>query len=99
MNGLKDGESGCHRTFLDVSWKDEESDQPMASTRVFHGGWLAFDSSTGFRLPDGSVLSPDASLVDLERWQALSAEERRGFAPCARRWWPVCGMAPGWAGC
>lgn len=40
-----------------------------------------FDSSTGFRLPDGSVLSPDASLVALERWQALRAEERRGFAP------------------
>jgi Uma2 family endonuclease len=40
-----------------------------------------FDSSTGFRLPDGSVLSPDASLVRRERWDALTAEERRGFAP------------------
>ena len=40
-----------------------------------------FDSSTGFRLPDGSVLSPDASAVRLERWQALSAEQRRGFPP------------------
>jgi len=40
-----------------------------------------FDSSTGFRLPDNSVLSPDASLVALERWQALSVEQRRGFAP------------------
>ncbi|WP_398324426.1 Uma2 family endonuclease [Vulcanococcus sp.] len=40
-----------------------------------------FDSSTGFRLPDGSVLSPDASLVRRERWEALTAEERRGFAP------------------
>jgi Uma2 family endonuclease len=39
----------------------------------------SFDSSTGFRLPDGSVLSPDASLVRRERWQALSPEERRGF--------------------
>lgn len=27
-----------------------------------------FDSSCGFRLPDGSVLSPDASLVHLEWW-------------------------------
>jgi Uma2 family endonuclease len=45
------------------------------------GGWKAFDSSTGFRLPDNSVLSPDASLVALDRWQALSAEQRRGFAP------------------
>ena len=40
-----------------------------------------FDSSTGFRLPDGSVLSPDASLVRLARWQALTPEQRRGFAP------------------
>ena len=42
---------------------------------------IQFDSSTGFRLPDGSVLSPDVSLVRLERWQALSREQRRGFAP------------------
>jgi Uma2 family endonuclease len=40
-----------------------------------------FDSSGGFRLPDGSVRSPDVSLVRLERWQALSQEQRRGFAP------------------
>jgi Uma2 family endonuclease len=45
------------------------------------GGWKVFDSSTGFRLPDDSVLSPDASLVSLARWQALTAEQRRGFAP------------------
>ncbi|MCS5692882.1 Uma2 family endonuclease [Cyanobium sp. FGCU-6] len=43
--------------------------------------WKAFDSSTGFRLPDDSVLSPDASLVRLDRWQALTSEQRRGFAP------------------
>ena len=43
--------------------------------------WKAFDSSTGFRLPDGSVLSPDASLVKLDRWQSLTSEQRRGFAP------------------
>jgi Uma2 family endonuclease len=40
-----------------------------------------FDSSTGFQLADGSVLSPDAALVRLERWQALSPEQRRGFPP------------------
>jgi Uma2 family endonuclease len=40
-----------------------------------------FDSSCGFRLPDNSLLSPDASLVALDRWQALSDAERRGFAP------------------
>lgn len=45
------------------------------------GGWKVFGSSTGFRLPDDSVLSPDASLVRLDRWQALTPEQRRGFAP------------------
>jgi Uma2 family endonuclease len=45
------------------------------------GGWKVFDSSAGFRLPDGSVLSPDASLLRLERWEALTEEQRRGFAP------------------
>ncbi len=40
-----------------------------------------FDSTTGFLLPDGSVRSPDASLVRLERWAALSEAERCGFPP------------------
>lgn len=37
-------------------------------------------TSSGFRLPAGSVLSPDASVIRLYRWQALSPAERRGFA-------------------
>lgn len=40
-----------------------------------------FGRSTGFRLPDGSVLSPDAALVLEDRWQALSPEQRRSFPP------------------
>ncbi|MFN7899861.1 MAG: Uma2 family endonuclease [Synechococcaceae cyanobacterium] len=44
-------------------------------------GWRVFDSSGGFRLPDGAVFSPDASLLRQERWQALTAEQRRGFPP------------------
>lgn len=44
-------------------------------------GWCVFDSSTGFLLPDGSVLSPDASVVRRERWQALTSSERQGFPP------------------
>ncbi len=42
---------------------------------------VVVDSSTGFRLPDGSLLSPDASWVRRERWEALSREEREGFVP------------------
>ncbi|MFM7549193.1 MAG: Uma2 family endonuclease [Cyanobacteriota bacterium] len=46
-----------------------------------HEGWRLFDSSGGFRLPDGSVLSPDAALLREDRWQALTPEQRRGFPP------------------
>lgn len=45
-----------------------------------HGG-KAFDSSAGFHLPDGSTLSPDASWIAIERWNALSIEDRKTFAP------------------
>ncbi|MGI4875401.1 MAG: Uma2 family endonuclease [Janthinobacterium lividum] len=38
------------------------------------------DSSTGYTLPGGAMLSPDASWVAEERWQALAPENRRRFA-------------------
>jgi Uma2 family endonuclease len=40
-----------------------------------------FDSSTEFRLPNGAKRSPDASWVKLERWEALSREDRLRFPP------------------
>jgi Uma2 family endonuclease len=45
------------------------------------GGWEVFDSSSGFQLAEGSVLSPDAAVLRSKRWQALTAEQRRGFPP------------------
>ncbi len=42
---------------------------------------VVFDSSTGFRMPDGALLSPDASWVRRDRWDALSEAQREGFAP------------------
>ncbi|MEZ2301964.1 MAG: Uma2 family endonuclease [Microcoleus sp.] len=42
---------------------------------------IAFDSSSGFQLPNGADRSPDASWVKLERWQTLTLKEREGFAP------------------
>ena len=42
---------------------------------------IAFDSSTGFKLPNGAERSPDASWIRRERWEALSATERKKLAP------------------
>lgn len=41
---------------------------------------LTFDSSAGFTLSTGAMLSPDASWLTQARWDALSAEDRHGFA-------------------
>lgn len=40
-----------------------------------------FDSNTGFTLPDGSVLSPDASWVSAAKWNALTTDQQDKFAP------------------
>jgi Uma2 family endonuclease len=45
------------------------------------GTGIAFDSSSGFTLPDSSVFSPDASWVRRERWDALTEDEQEAFAP------------------
>jgi Uncharacterized protein conserved in cyanobacteria len=42
---------------------------------------VAFNSSSGFKLPNGADRSPDASWVKLERWQTLTPKEKEGFAP------------------
>jgi Uma2 family endonuclease len=41
----------------------------------------AFDSSGGFKLPNGAERSPDASWVRIERWNALTSEQQKKFAP------------------
>lgn len=41
----------------------------------------AFDSSAGFELPNGATRSPDASWVSKAKWDALTPEQRQGFAP------------------
>lgn len=42
---------------------------------------IAFDSSTGFRLPNGSIRSPDASWVKMARWEALTQKQKQKFLP------------------
>ena len=40
----------------------------------------AFDSSTGFKLPNSAVRSPDVAWVSKGKWDALSEKDRQGFA-------------------
>jgi Uma2 family endonuclease len=40
-----------------------------------------FDSSTGFELPGGGDRSPDVAWIPIDKWNALTPEERRGFLP------------------
>ncbi|PSB32086.1 Uma2 family endonuclease [Chlorogloea sp. CCALA 695] len=42
---------------------------------------LAFDSSTGFKLPNGAERAPDASWIKCDRWNSLNAEQKRKFPP------------------
>lgn len=66
------GLEGSHRELIVMArlahWADE------------HGG-VTFSSNAGFTLPDGSVRSPDASWVSDARWNALSKEDQRRYAP------------------
>jgi Uma2 family endonuclease len=45
------------------------------------GSGVVFDSSTGFRLPNGAVRAPDVAWVRRERLAGLSADEKEGFLP------------------
>jgi len=42
---------------------------------------IAFESSTGFTLPNGAIRSPDASWIRNERWNLLTNEQKEKFAP------------------
>jgi Uma2 family endonuclease len=42
---------------------------------------IAFDSSTGFRLPNGGMRAPDAAWVKLSRLKTLSRREKERFIP------------------
>lgn len=41
----------------------------------------AFDSSTGYKLPNGADRSPDASWISRHRWEALTPEQKEKFIP------------------
>ena len=42
---------------------------------------FVFDSSTGFKLPNGATRSPDAAWVKRDRWDSLTLEQQEQFPP------------------
>lgn len=75
-------------TLIAMSPTGSEGGQRNAELTTDFGIWnrqtklgIVFDSSTGFRLPNGAVRSPDVSWVKQSRWDALTSEQRKGFAP------------------
>jgi Uma2 family endonuclease len=67
--GGKTGRRNAHLTKVLAAWADAD------------GSGIAFDSSTGFALPDGAKRSPDAAWVKRERWDRLSDEDQEEFPP------------------
>ena len=55
--------------------------QQLANWTDRDGTGIEFDSSAGFILSNGATRSPDASWIKLNRWNALSDEQKTKFAP------------------
>jgi Uma2 family endonuclease len=68
-------------TGSETGWRGGKLTQRLANWADIDGNGLVFDSSTGFTLPNGARRSPDAAWVRRERWNAITKEQRRGFAP------------------
>lgn len=67
--------------FSDTGNRNLKIAQQLANWADQDGTGEAFDSSSGFTLPNGATRSPDAAWIRLERWDALTEEEQASFAP------------------
>ena len=66
--------------FSESGWYELEVARQVANWATQDGTGRAFSPSAGFTLPNGAVRAPDVSWILMSRWEALSAEERDGFA-------------------
>ncbi len=55
--------------------------QQLANWTDQDGTGIGFDSSTGFKLPNGADRSPDAAWMTLEKWNSLTEDQKIRFAP------------------
>jgi len=61
--------------------RNDEITRQLSTWRKDDGTGKSFDSSTGFKLPNGADRSPDASWVEKSRLAQLSSEEKKKFLP------------------
>ena len=64
-----------------TGWRNSRITQRLANWAETDGTGLVFDSSTGFRLPNGAKRSPDVSWLRRTRWESLTEVQQNGFAP------------------
>ena len=67
--------------FSDTGNRNLKISQQLANWADQDGTGETFDSSAGFTLPNGATRSPDASWIKLERWNALTENQKASFAP------------------
>ena len=65
----------------ETGWRNNKIAVRLGTWAEADGTGLAFDSSAGFTLPNSAIRSPDASWVRRETWDALTGDQRKGFAP------------------
>ncbi len=68
-------------TSSDTGRRNARLNQRLANWAERDNTGVCFDSSAGFKLPNGAKVSPDASWVRRERYEALTQAERETFAP------------------
>lgn len=66
-------------TMLSGIFENELSFQLTLWNRQYQKG-IVFSPSTGFTLPDTSILSPDVSWLLIEKWESLADAEKNKFA-------------------
>jgi Uma2 family endonuclease len=45
------------------------------------GAGVCFNSNAGFTLPNGAIRSPDVAWIKSERWDSLTEQQKKKFAP------------------
>ncbi len=68
-------------TGSDTSDSNAEITRQVGNWAKRDGTGPTFDSSGGFKLPNGAMRSPDASWIPRSRLEQFSAEERKKFLP------------------